>query len=190
VEPWLANAVRLQARLARSLPLCYSTWFGTHNSAISLSDGYGNLDPLYQALFKYFKWAAPDISHSRLRTNNQWLSLTDQLNLGVRVIEIDAHWFGGVLRVAHCGGLHVEALNVVVRALNTVAKILGRHIRWDTETLGCDPSLSSIPATLQRTVLDALEEIGEWMAAEGNEDEFLVLFFDDQPNLETWVSLL
>jgi hypothetical protein len=186
VEPWLANAVRLQARLARSLPFCFSCFFGTHNSAISLADGYGNLDPSYQALFKYVKWASSDFSHSVLRTNNQWLSLTDQLNLGVRVVEIDTHWVGGVLRVAHCGGLHVEALNTLVKALNTVAKLLGHHIRWDTETMGCDPSLSSIPSMLQRTFKDALVEIKAWMDAPVNEDELVVLFFDDQPNLGQW----
>jgi hypothetical protein len=186
VEPWLANAARLQARLARTLPFCFSCFFGTHNSAISLADGYGNLDPSYQAFFKYVKWASADFSHSVLRTNNQWLSLTDQLNLGVRVIEIDTHWVGGVLRVAHCGGLHVEALNTLVKALNTVAKLLGHHIRWDTETMGCDPSLSSIPAFLQRTFKDALEEVKIWMDLPENEDELVVLFFDDQPNLGQW----
>ncbi|KAG7674064.1 hypothetical protein Ndes2526B_g02453 [Nannochloris sp. 'desiccata'] len=186
VEPWLSNAVRLQARLARTLPFCFSCFFGTHNSAISLADGYGNLDPSYQALFKYVKWASADFSHSVLRTNNQWLSLTDQLNLGVRVLEIDTHWVGGVLRVAHCGGLHVQALNSLVKALNTVAKILGHHIRWDTETMGCDPSLSSIPSMLQRTLKDALQEIKAWMDVPENQDELVVLFFDDQPNLGQW----
>jgi len=186
VEPWLANAVRLQARLARTLPFCFSCFFGTHNSAISLADGYGNLDPSYQAFFKYIKWASADFSHSVLRTNNQWLSLTDQLNLGVRVVEIDTHWVGGVLRVAHCGGLHVQALNSIVKALNTIAKILGHHIRWDTETMGCDPSLSSIPSMLQRTFKDALQEIKAWMDVPENQDELVVLFFDDQLDLGQW----
>ena len=29
----------------------------------------------------------------QLQTNDQVLSLTDQLNLGVRMIELDTHWF-------------------------------------------------------------------------------------------------
>ena len=29
----------------------------------------------------------------KLQTNDQVLSLTDQLNLGVRMIELDTHWF-------------------------------------------------------------------------------------------------
>ena len=31
-------------------------------------------------------------SSSKLRTNDQFLSLTDQLNLGVRAVELDTHW--------------------------------------------------------------------------------------------------
>lgn len=50
--------------------------------------------------FKYIKWAVSDFSDAPLRTNDQWLSLTDQLNLGVRALELDAHWVG----VSHSGG--------------------------------------------------------------------------------------
>ena len=31
-------------------------------------------------------------SQHELQTNNQWLSMTDQLNLGVRVLELDVHF--------------------------------------------------------------------------------------------------
>ena len=187
VAPWLAAASRLQARLARSLPFCYTTLLGTHNSAITLADGYGNLDPVYQALFKYIKWSDPKrFKHAILRTNNQWLSLTDQLNLGVRVVELDTHWVAGRLRIAHCGGLHVGPLNALVQTLNVIAKLLGRSIHWDTETLGCNPSLSSIAADDQRPLIDALKEIKDWLDADANAQELLVLFFDDQPDLKQW----
>lgn len=32
------------------------------------------------------------------------------------------------------------------------------------------------------------QEIRDWMDAPGNSDEFLLLYFDDQPNLQTWVG--
>lgn len=72
-----------------------------------------------------------------LRTNNQWLSVTDQLNLGVRVVEVDTHWFEGALRAAHCGGLHSKPLNELISILNSLSKLMGNRIRWDTETIGC-----------------------------------------------------
>lgn len=92
----------------------------------------------------------------------------------------------GRLRIAHCGGYHGD-LNVLVSAVNVVAKLLGHPIHWDTETIGCNPSLSSIPVMKQRTFKSALLEIAEWM--EQNPNEFLILYLDDQPDLLDWVSL-
>ena len=189
IPRWLDQAHRFQHKLSSSLPLCYSSWFGTHNSAITLADGYGNLDPVYQSMFEYIAWLIPAKSATLLRTNDQYLSVTDQLNMGVRMVEIDTHWVDGSLRVAHCGGLHVGALNRLVEALNLVAKILGYDIRWDTETVGCNPSLSSIPSNYQRTLLDALKEIRVWMDHMENQDEFLILYLDDEPDLKQWVRL-
>ena len=62
-----------------------------------------------------------------------------------------------MLRIAHCGGLHIPQLNKLIDALNFVAKLLHRPIHWDTETLGCVPSLSSIPSMEQRLLVDALQ---------------------------------
>jgi hypothetical protein len=42
-------------------------------------------------------------------------------------------------------------------AVNLVARLLHRPIRWDTESLGCQPSLSSIPVLEQRLLTDALQ---------------------------------
>lgn len=186
IPAWQSQAIRLQSRLSAALPLCYSTLLGTHNSGITLADGYGNRDEVFQSYFKYVKWAVPGLSDAPLRTSDQWLSLTDQLRLGVRVVELDTHWVGGALRIAHCGGLHLPKLNMLLKGLNLALKLLGKSVKWDTETLGCSPSLSSIAVDDQRLFSDALLEIRAWMDAEENEEEVLVLYFDDQPDLETW----
>lgn len=93
----------------------------------------------------------------------------------------------GKLRIAHCGGFHAAPFNALVRAVNLVATLLGHPIHWDTETVGCDPSLSSLPVLDQRGFADALAELAAWLAAPGNEREFLVLFLDDQADIKTWV---
>lgn len=93
----------------------------------------------------------------------------------------------GALRIAHCGGFH-SVLNTLVKAVNLVAKLLRHPIHWDTETIGCNPSLSSIAVLDQRTFKDALQEIAQWLALPENADEFLVLYLDDQPDLLVWVS--
>ena len=57
---------------------------------------------------------------------------------------------------------------------------------WDTETIGCLPSASAIPAGLQRTLEDAFIEINAWVRAPENSNEFTLFFFDDQLDLGTW----
>eukprot|EP00798_Chlamydomonas_sp_ICE-L_P027132 gene27132-2361_t len=66
-----------------------------------------------------------------MKTNNQALILTDQMNLD-------------------CGGFHSPLLDKVVRAMNSVAKMFGHNIQWDASTVGCSPSLSSIATADQR----------------------------------------
>ncbi len=96
----------------------------------------------------------------------------------------------GELRIAHCGGFHAAPFNVLIRAVNVVASLLGHPIHWDTETVGCNPSLSSIPVTMQRSFADALAELSTWLALPENKEEFLVVFLDDQMDLQTWVCHL
>ena len=49
--------------------------------------GYGNSDPELTALVQKL------LPHAYVQTNDQLLSLTDQLRLGVRFIELDTHFF-------------------------------------------------------------------------------------------------
>lgn len=46
----------MQLELVRRLPFCYATLLGTHNSAITLADGYGNRDEYFQQYFKWIRW--------------------------------------------------------------------------------------------------------------------------------------
>jgi hypothetical protein len=67
----LSRTLDLQRRLGDGLPLAAGLWVGTHNSANSTSE-------------------RPTLSQS---DSNQQLSLTDQLRLDVRSLELDAHWW-------------------------------------------------------------------------------------------------
>ena len=93
----------------------------------------------------------------------------------------------GMLRIAHCGGYH-SVFDRLVTALNVVAKLMGHPIQWDTETVGCNPSMSSIPVTEQRSFAGALSEIKAWLDLPQNADEFLILYLDDQIDLSLWVG--
>ena len=52
-EPWAAAAMSFQLRLSRRQPLCLGQALASHNSAITLADGYGNRDDIYSA---YLRW--------------------------------------------------------------------------------------------------------------------------------------
>ena len=105
VEPWLAAAMAWQNRLARTVPLCRAQLLGGHNSGITLADGYGERDPFFTSLLRRLP-----LGGGTVQTHNQVLSLTDQLRLGVRLIELDTHYVArlggeGAIKVAHCGGV-------------------------------------------------------------------------------------
>ncbi len=67
----VSRTLGLQRTLGDRLPLQAGLWIGTHNSANSTSE-------------------SPTLSQN---DSNQQLSLTDQLRLDVRSLELDAHWF-------------------------------------------------------------------------------------------------
>ena len=123
---------------------------------------------------------------AKLQTFDQYLSLTDQLNLGARLIELDTHFFDNELRIGHCGGIHSSKVNSFFSELNSIASKLHMNLNWDTETLGCKPSLSNIPAKDSRTFLSALKEINNWLNLTKHKNEILLIYLDCQDDLEKW----
>lgn len=183
MDKWLQRALKLQRKLAYKRNFCSATLPGTHNSAINLADGYGIEDYVFGRFLRYFPWFKKGME---VHTNNQLFSLTDQLHMGVRFIELDVHWFDGDLRIAHCGGIKSKLLDGMITVFNKIAKMLGTGIEWDSETIGCEPSLSSIPAKEQRPLKEALSELATWLHTPEHADEFLLVFFDDNADLMTW----
>ncbi|KAG6611643.1 uncharacterized protein IUM83_13796 [Phytophthora cinnamomi] len=183
VAQWLQKALKLQRKLAYRRNFCSAALPGTHNSAINYADGYGVEDHVFEGYLQYFSWFKKGME---VHTNDQLFSLTDQLHLGVRFIELDVHWFDGDLRIAHCGGFKSKLLDGMIEVFNEIAKMLGTDIEWDSETIGCKPSLSSIPSKEQRPLTEALEELSTWLHAPENADEFLMVFFDDETDLMKW----
>lgn len=61
----IAPAHSSQNALARKLPFCYATMLGSHNSGITLADGYGTLDPYFQKYFEWVKFAVSALGADR-----------------------------------------------------------------------------------------------------------------------------
>ncbi len=67
--------------------------------------------------FKYIKWAVKDFSDAPLQTNDQLFSLTDQLNLGVRSLELDTHWVRALMVCLICSSFQFYALGLQMPSL-------------------------------------------------------------------------
>jgi hypothetical protein len=72
---WAHRALGLQYALANDVPFRDAPWVGTHNSFNSIAE----MGPTLSTL-----------------DSNQQLSLTDQLRIDVRSLELDVHWFASV----------------------------------------------------------------------------------------------
>ena len=127
-QSWVHDANELQYRLGDSLPLRSAPWLGTHNSANSTSE-------------------PPTISAT---DSNQQLTLTDQLKLGVRSLELDVHHIPSPLRSG-------EAALVVCH--------------------GRPPGEQHVGCTTEATLGERLGEVVRWL--ELNPDQVLLLYVED-----------
>ncbi|ETP43718.1 hypothetical protein F442_09605 [Phytophthora nicotianae P10297] len=169
ISSWLNLTLSYQRNLAFSGKLCYTQIPSTHNSAITLADGYGNRDQLFNANLN------SDKSYSYLKTNNQVLSLTDQLGIGIRWIEIDTHYFLDDFHTGHCGNLGSNSIETFFDAFGSQLSKYGT-ILWGPELLGCFPSISGIKTTDEVTTRSSMQEVRDWL--EANPTEFVVIYMD------------
>ncbi|KAK1946013.1 hypothetical protein P3T76_003061 [Phytophthora citrophthora] len=169
VSPWLNQTLAYQRNLAFSGKLCYAQIPSTHNSAITLADGYGNRDQLFNANLNANK------PYSYLKTNNQVLSLTDQLGIGMRWIEIDTHYFLDDFHTGHCGNLGSNSIQTFFDAFDGQLDKYGT-ILWGPELLGCFPSISGIKTTDEVTTRSSMQEVKDWLDA--NPTELVMIYMD------------
>src|SRR3954467_10207574 len=81
-KSWLHDAAAFQYELGGPLPLVDAQWLGTHNSFNSVNN-------------------EPTASHT---DSNQQLSLTQQLDIDMRSLELDVHYVRGSVLVCHGRG--------------------------------------------------------------------------------------
>ncbi|BBX73284.1 hypothetical protein H7H78_04995 [Mycobacterium shinjukuense] len=131
LQSWVHRTARFQYALQDPLPMRDAQWLGTHNSFNSLSDSF-------------------TISHA---DSNQQLSLTQQLDIDVRSIELDLHYvprleLHGAPAVTVCHGLGPKNAN-----------------------LGC---------TVEPSFANVLPQIANWLNTPGHTDEVILLLIEDQ----------
>jgi len=169
IDSWTTNSLAFQTHLYDNVPLDHGFRPATHNSHIDFADGYGLYQDEVTALVRILT------PKERVQISNQWLTITDQLNMGLRHIELDIHYWKGKIRICHAG-FHLKQLDALLQFL---AKELKIEIKWDAETLGCF-SLG------YPTLNDALTEIVTWLKNPSRAKEVLIIYFDDQMDLQQW----
>lgn len=134
---WTARALDLQRDLDRDVPLTESLTLHTHNSANSTA-------------------YAPSVTTNDA---NQVLTITDQLRLGIRGIEIDVHW------TPNPAGDPADGFREPVQCHGEpVATPLG------TIHGGC---------SVDQPLVDLLGELRTWLDRPENADEFVLLYLEN-----------
>ena len=137
-DGWVHRALGLQARLDDDLPLRDALIPHTHNSFNSGTE-----------------W--PTLTTS---DPNQRYSMTDQLRMGMRAIELDVH------HLPHPAGDPADGLRLPVLC----------HAQ--TEHVG--PLSIHVGCTVDRPLSAGLDEVRSWLDAPGNEQEVLLVYLQNE----------
>lgn len=92
ISPWLDFALTTQREIQRDEPVNHVQFLGAHNAFNNRASGYGDLDDCHWPI------KADEVCISLA---NQEFSFTDQLNMGVRHLEIDLWNCFGKIRMSH-----------------------------------------------------------------------------------------
>jgi hypothetical protein len=146
---WVFHALQLQRRLAWNAPLYEQQIPGTHNSFNASSYDV----PLTGKPVDYF----PTLTN---QDPNQVYSITDQLQMGIRGLEIDLHWVPSVYGNLSTGLYWVDVCHGQSTAIP--ATKLTVHV-------GC---------TIDRSLQNTLAEIRAWLHAHPH--QFLLVYLENQ----------
>lgn len=84
----MQNAFALQRDLQADMPLNKLVIPSSHNSAIAKAYGYGLWEEAATRLINKYTPL-----NTVVYIANQQFTLTDQMNMGIRALELDTHWY-------------------------------------------------------------------------------------------------
>jgi hypothetical protein len=146
---WVYRALTLQEALSYRAPLYEEQIPGTHNSFNASSYAV----PLNGQPADY----TPSLTN---QDPNQVYSITDQLQLGIRGLEIDLHWVPSIYGNASTGGYWVD----VCHGQSTAIPDTGATVH-----VGC---------TVDRSLQNTLAEVRAWLVKHPH--QFLVIYLENQ----------
>jgi hypothetical protein len=172
-DEFASRGLALQRALQRDERVSRHSFLGTHNSAISFAYGFGIEEDGFAALLNRSLYDDDDLGEGV----DQAFSLTDQLRLGVRHVELDITSGYFLLPRPNLTDFYVCHSPVPLdplAVLKVEAAALRKRIdlgRWQPERLSCLGT--RVPL---RTILD---ELRAWLDA--NPTEFLIVYLDTKP---------
>ena len=169
IDPWIKHVLAYQRQLAVDRPLNLVQFIGSHNSFNNHADGYGNGDFLLSRILH-----AISLGEWNFVWAQQWFTMTDQLNMGVRHLMLDPVYFMGEMRLCHAG----DTISIVDKVIDFLNKVLNITIQFDSSDLGCLPH--------DRTFESGLAEICDWMQQSENKDEFVMVYVNDEGHAADW----
>lgn len=169
MDPWLNRTLQFQRSLSFDTELNYVQFFGTHNSFNNKADGYGTGDFYLGELLELLSEGKWDFVWAQ-----QWFTMTDQLNMGVREMMLDPVYVFGEMRLCHCG----TTFKWVDRVIKWIDKVLNTTVHFDSDELGCLP--------YDRSLVSGLTEIHNWLMSPWNKEEFILLHINDEGRTADW----
>jgi hypothetical protein len=148
-KTWLHRALTLQRSLDARAPLYEATFPGTHNS--------------FNASSYFVPANGKPIDYYPTLTNqdpNQVYSITDQLRMDIRAIEIDLHWVPSTYGKPATDGHWVD----VCHGDSEAAADSGQHVH-----VGC---------TVDRSLQNTLVEVRSWL--DHHRHQFLLVYLENQ----------
>src|SRR5882672_67077 len=155
-SPEQCQAVDGRAISPADLTAYQSSWV---HRALTLQRGIDLPAPLYESLLPHTHNTFNSSAYSPTLTNNdpnQVYSITDQLNMDIRLIEMDLHWVPSIYSNADTGGYWVTLCH------GDSGNPLGVHI-------GC---------TNDRPFQDGLAEVKAWL--DQHTDQFVIVYLENQ----------
>jgi hypothetical protein len=172
VDNWILNSLKYQQTLQKTDKLVYFEMPSSHNSAITEADGYGIEKYFINALYggtKNFD-SGDDVGEGVC----QYLSLTDQLRMGIRHLEIDIWWGPHEKEVQVC---HSPVPLYPVGNITRTAEDQGIPLEWDPKKMSC--------LGTKRSLTEVLTEIKDWMTLAENSQEIIMIYYDTKFHLSS-----
>lgn len=196
LEPRLRMAMRTQRRLQRHLAVNTVQMLGTHNSHIAPVNGVGVEERYLEQLFE-----RAALVENRTVIGNQRVSLWDQLEMGVRHLELDIHQLlpvtGPSIRVCHWD---IAPPNLVLSVYDAERKARRRHAGTENSAVESASTTESASAAesddsdahvhldwdyrrigchhKSPLFRDALAEIHAWLAV--NREDVVTVYLDNR----------